>query len=52
MDIGQKPEEHEGYLGHSLDSITTPSASVFQKQGCQTWVTPLVLQVYGLPLGI
>ena len=53
IENGQNPDEHEGYLGHSLDSIaTTPSLGFFQRQGYRSWGYPLGLLVYGLMLGI
>jgi len=53
MDTGQNPEEHEGYLGHSLDSIaTTPSLGFSQRPSYRSWGYPLGLLIYGLTLGI
>ncbi|MDP7554350.1 MAG: hypothetical protein QF447_07125 [Candidatus Thioglobus sp.] len=52
MDTGQNPEEHAEYLGYSLDFITAPSPEVSERPDCQTWVSLLSPQVYGLPLEI
>jgi hypothetical protein len=52
MDTGQNPEEHAEYLEHSLDFITAPSREVSERPDCQTWVSLLSPQVYGLLLEI
>ena len=45
-------EEHAEYLGHSLDFITALFPEVSERPDCQTWVSLLSPQVYGLPLEI